>query len=78
MRRGCSPSASASPAIALKPVTFDMTLWSYEPTALRATARLTINRMLWGVAFRGSRLTNDLVDDDVQLELDITARGNAS
>lgn len=61
-----------------KPVTFDMTLWSYEPTALRATARLTINRMFWGVAFRGSRFTNDLVDDDVQLELDITARGSAS
>ncbi len=60
-----------------KPVTFDMTLWRYEPTALRATARLTIDRMQWGVAFRGSRLTNDLVDDDVQLELDITARQGA-
>ena len=61
-----------------KPVTFDMTLWSYEPTALRATARLTFNRMNWGVAFRGSRVTNDLVDDDVELEIDITARGSAS
>lgn len=61
-----------------KPVTFDMTLWSYEPTGLRATARLTFNRMDWGVAFRGSRLTNDLVDDDVQLEIDITARRSAS
>ncbi len=61
-----------------KPVTFDMTLWSYEPTALRATARFTFNRMHWGVAFRGSRLTNDLVDDDIQLEIDVTARGRAS
>ena len=61
-----------------KPVTFEMTIWSYEPTALRATAQLTFNRMDWGVAFRGSRLTNDLVDDDVQLEIDITARGSAS
>ncbi len=61
-----------------KAVTFDMTLWSYEPTAMRATARLTIDRMQWGVAFRGSRITNDLVDDDVQLEFDIIARQGGS
>jgi polyisoprenoid-binding protein YceI len=52
----------------------DATVWSYEPTRLHATARATLDRMQWGVAFRGSRLTNDLVDDLIHLELDIVAR----
>ncbi len=52
----------------------DATVWSYEPTRLHATARATLDRMQWGVAFRGSRLTNDLVDDLIHLEFDIVAR----
>ena len=52
----------------------DANVWSFEPSALHATARFTIDRMQWGIAFRGSRLTNDLVDDDISLELDLVAR----
>lgn len=57
-----------------KPFGLNATLWSFEPARLHATARATLNRMEWGVAFRGSRLTNDLVDDDIHLEFDIVAR----
>jgi polyisoprenoid-binding protein YceI len=38
---------------------------------VRARARLRIDRQLWGVAYRGSRVTNDLVDDVIQLDLDL-------
>jgi len=57
-----------------RPFAFDATVWSFEPTRLHATARATLDRMQWGVAFRGSRLTNDLVDDTIHLEFDILAR----
>lgn len=57
-----------------RPFAFDATIWSFEPTRLHATARATLDRMQWGVAFRGSRLTNDLVDDVIHLEFDIVAR----
>lgn len=56
-----------------RPLSIDATVWSFEPTALHATARATIDRRLWGVTFRGSRLTNDLVDDAIQLEFDVVA-----
>lgn len=56
----------------------DATVWSYEPTRLHATARATLDRMKWGVAFRGSRVTNDLVDDIIHLEFDIIARAAVS
>jgi polyisoprenoid-binding protein YceI len=56
------------------PFGLEATVWSFEPTQLQATARASIDRMRWGVAFRGSRLTNDLVDDEIQLEVDIVAR----
>jgi hypothetical protein len=49
-------------------------VWSFEPTRLHATARATLDRMQWGVAFRGSRLTNDLVDDMIHLEFDLVAQ----
>lgn len=42
-------------------------------SALRATARFSINRHDWGVAYRGSRLTNDLVDDMIDLNLILVA-----
>lgn len=57
-----------------RPFAIDATVWSFEPTQLHATARATLDRMQWGVAFRGSRLTNDLVDDLISLEFDVTAR----
>ncbi|MCU0647830.1 MAG: YceI family protein [Gemmatimonadaceae bacterium] len=57
-----------------RPFAFEATVWSFEPTLLRATARATLDRMHWGVAFRGSRITNDLVDDEISLEFDVTAR----
>jgi polyisoprenoid-binding protein YceI len=61
-----------------RPFAIEATIWSFEPTALRATARATLDRMQWGVAFRGSRLTNDLVDDTIALEFDITARASGA
>jgi polyisoprenoid-binding protein YceI len=57
-----------------RPFGFEATVWSFERTRLHATARATLDRMQWGVAFRGSRLTNDLVDDIIHLEFDIVAR----
>lgn len=60
-----------------RPFAMDATIWSFEPTQLHATARATIDRMQWGVAFRGSRITNDLVDDPIALEFDVVARMTA-
>jgi polyisoprenoid-binding protein YceI len=57
-----------------RPFAFEATVWSFEPTRLHATARATLDRMQWGVAFRGSRLTNDLVDDMIHLEFDLVAQ----
>jgi polyisoprenoid-binding protein YceI len=41
---------------------------------VRATSSFRINRHNWGVSFRGSRLTNDLVDDDIHFSLDLILR----
>lgn len=57
-----------------RPFALEATIWSFEPMQLHATARATIDRMQWGIAFRGSRITNDLVDDQISLEFDVTAR----
>lgn len=57
-----------------RPFGLDATLWSFEPSRLHATARTSLDRNAWGVSFRGSRLTNDLVDDTIHLEFDIVAR----
>lgn len=45
---------------------------------VRATSRFRINRHNWGVSFRGSRLTNDLVDDDIHFSLEFLLRSNRS
>lgn len=50
-------------------VTFEAVFSALSNTTVQATARLSIDRQKWGVAYRGSRLTNDLVDDDIHLEL---------
>lgn len=57
-----------------RPFGFEATIWSFEPTRLHATARATLDRQQWGIAYRGSRLTNDLVDDTIHLEFDIVAQ----
>ncbi|GAB1342052.1 YceI family protein [Gemmatimonas sp.] len=57
-----------------RPFGFEATIWSFEPTRLHATARATLDRQQWAIAYRGSRLTNDLVDDTIHLEFDIVAR----
>lgn len=57
-----------------RPFALEATVWSFEPTNLHATARASIDRMQWGIAFRGSRLTNDLVDDQISLEFEVIAR----
>lgn len=55
------------------PVTFDAHIPMISADGLRGTARFSIDRHDWGVAYRGSRLTNDLVDDDIHLTLTIAA-----
>ena len=42
-------------------------------TEMQATASLSIDRQHWGVAYRGSRLTNDLVDDEIHLQIVLIA-----
>ncbi|HEU4562687.1 MAG TPA: YceI family protein [Longimicrobium sp.] len=54
-----------------RPVRFEAGVAPAANGALHATARFRINRQHWGVAYRGSRLTNDLVDDPIELTLDL-------
>jgi hypothetical protein len=55
------------------PVTFDARVETTEPDALVARAQFSIDRQKWGVAYRGSRLTDDLVDDEIHLDLYLVA-----
>jgi len=48
------------------PVVSQETVW--------VSARFRIDRHRWGVDFEGSRLANNLVDDDIELELTLIAR----
>jgi polyisoprenoid-binding protein YceI len=41
---------------------------------VRAGSEFRVNRHKWGVSFRGSRLTNDLVDDDIHFTLAFVLR----
>lgn len=54
-----------------RPVRFEAAVAPAANGVLHATARFRINRQHWGVAYRGSRLTNDLVDDTIELTLDL-------
>ncbi len=56
------------------PITVDVELQEWVAGLVRATSQFRVNRHTWGVSFRGSRLTNDLVDDDIQLTLDFVLR----
>lgn len=55
-------------------VSFPVHLRSRRDGELRADARIAIDRQRWGVAYEGSRLANDLVDDDFTLEVVLVAR----
>lgn len=55
------------------PVTFEATFSTLSNKKVWATAQFSIDRQRWGVAYRGSRLTNDLVDDEIHLDLVLVA-----
>lgn len=52
------------------PIAVDVEVVERNVGSLRGTSRFRINRHNWGVSFRGSRLTNDLVDDDIHFTLE--------
>ncbi len=56
------------------PIVFDAVFRALTPQKVVADANLIIDRQKWGVAYRGSKLTNDLVDDEISLKLHIEAK----
>lgn len=56
------------------PIAVDVEIREGADGLVRGTSRFRIDRHRWGVSFRGSRLTNDLVDDEIQFNLDFTLR----
>jgi polyisoprenoid-binding protein YceI len=56
------------------PVVFDAVFRALTPDKVVVDANLVIDRQKWGVAYRGSKLTNDLVDDDISLKLHLEAK----
>jgi polyisoprenoid-binding protein YceI len=57
-----------------RPISFATDVRWLEVGHMVATSALTLDRQRWGVAYRGSRLTNDLVDDDIHLSITLDAR----
>lgn len=55
------------------PVTFETEMQALSPHHLEATAQFSINRHRWNVSYRGSRLTDDLVDDEIHIDLYLVA-----
>lgn len=55
------------------PVTFEAEMQALSHHHLEATAQFSINRHRWNVSYRGSRLTDDLVDDEIHLDLYLVA-----
>lgn len=53
------------------PISFDVTTRSPSDKTMHATASISFNRHKWGIAFRGSKLTNDLVDDLILLNVQL-------
>lgn len=51
------------------PVNFNAEVQFSSDHALQASALLEVNRQNWGIAYRGSKLTNDLVDDEILLQV---------
>ena len=54
-------------------IAFGTDVSTSTPDRFQAAARFTLDRQRWGVAFRGSELTNDLVDDDIALDVHLHA-----
>lgn len=46
----------------------------HSSEGVRASTAFSIDRQLWGVAYRGSELTSDLVDNDMYLDVRLVAR----
>lgn len=56
-------------------IAFKARIQERSARAVRASAQFSIDRQRWGVAYRGSELTNDLVDDELYLDVRLVARG---
>ena len=56
------------------PITFQAETPDPSGDKLKAFATLSINRRQWSINFTGSRVTNDLVDDDIHLEILLVCR----
>jgi polyisoprenoid-binding protein YceI len=56
------------------PISVDVATEQWVGGLTRATSQFRIDRHKWGVSFRGSRLTNDLVDDDIHFTLEFVLR----
>jgi polyisoprenoid-binding protein YceI len=57
-----------------QPLTFSTTVRWAEVGHMIATSTFSIDRKRWGLSYGGSRLTNDLVDNDIQLSVTLDAR----
>lgn len=55
------------------PVTFGATMPTVSPNHMEALATFTLNRHHWGVSYQGSRLKDDVVDDQIHLDLHLFA-----
>lgn len=55
-------------------ISFDAQLDRAPEASVAANAYFRINRQLWGLAYRGSQLGNDLVDDDITFRIRLVAR----
>jgi polyisoprenoid-binding protein YceI len=55
------------------PISFYARGWTVTAGAVRAEARVEIDRHRWGVSYRGSTIKDDLVDDTLWLELILVA-----
>lgn len=54
------------------PIGFEVTPRFPSDETMHATATISFNRHKWGIAFRGSKLTNDLVDDLILLNVQLS------
>jgi len=56
------------------PVAFFVRAWTLTDREVRAETRFEVNRQQFGVSFRGSALSDDLVDDEFALDIKLEAR----
>jgi polyisoprenoid-binding protein YceI len=57
-----------------QPLTYSTTVHWVEVGHVVATSTFSIDRKRWGLAYRGSRVGDDLLDDDIQLSISLDAR----